>query len=255
MGSRKNPRPALGQRARVIAFGLVLILGPGLLCPTARADWLVSDWQSMAKAVQEYAEQARRWAATVQQHRNTLEHYRQQLISLKQLNVSLFAMQNSFQKIPADYNAADACPGAQSGGLSLSNVLHSLALDMGGSVTDQQQKICRSIVMLQNRKYNDTVDYIEQLSEASHELEQIESQRADVGTAQGKLAANDNEAERFQNRVTDAEQKWRSNMVQSDAQIAMLQTMQSALARRAMNGSQDILGEVVNAVALKAAFQ
>ncbi|UGB39390.1 hypothetical protein [Frateuria soli] len=255
MGSRKNLHSTLRQRARAIVAGLALSLGCGLMCGTAQADWLVSDWQSMAKAVQEYAEQAKRWAATVQQHRNTLEHYRQQLISLKQLNASLFAMQNSFQKVPADYNVADACPGQGSGGFSLSNVLRSLALDMSGSVTEQQLKICRSIVMLQNRKYNDTVDYIEQLSKASHELEQIESQRAGVGTEQGKLAANDNEAERFQNRVTDAQQKWQSNMVQSDAQIAMLQTMQSALARRAMNGSQDVLGEVVNAAALKAAFQ
>jgi septal ring factor EnvC (AmiA/AmiB activator) len=251
----KAVRPNLRQRSRAVLAGLALSLACGLMCSTAQADWLVSDWQSMAKAVKEYAEQAKRWAATAQQYRNTVEHYRQQLISLKQLNASLFAMQNTFEKVPADYNVADACPGPDAGGISLSNVLQSLAPDLSGSVTEQQLKICRSIVMLQNRKYNDTVDYIQQLSKASHELEAIESERATVGTEQGKLAANDNEAERFQNRVTDAQQKWESNMVQSDAQIAMLQNMQGALARRAMNGSHDVLGEIVDAVALKAAFQ
>jgi hypothetical protein len=255
MEAKAIRRPNMRQRSRIICAGLALTIGCGFLCGTARADWLVNDWQSMAKAVQEYAEQAKRWAATAQQYRNTVEHYRQQLISLKQLDASLFAMQNTFQKVPEDYNVADACPGQDAGSISLSSVLQSLALDLSGSVTKQQLKICRSIVMLQNRKYNDTVDYIEQLSKASKELESIESERASVGTEQGKLAANDNEAQRFQNRVTDAEQKWRSNMVQSDAQIAMLQNMQGALARRAMNGSHDVLGEVVDAVALKAAFQ
>jgi len=255
MGTKAIRRQTRYVRSRTILTGLVLTLGCGFLCSAARADWLVNDWQSMAKAVQEYAEQAKRWAATVQQYRNTVEHYRQQLISFKQLNASLFAMQNTFQKVPADYNVADACPGASGGGNSLSNVLQSLALDLSGSATQQQLKICRSIVMLQNRKYNDTVDYIRQLSKASSELEAIESERATVGTEQGKLAANDNEAERFQNRVIDAQQKWQSNMVQSDAQIAMLQNMQGALAHRAMNGSHDVLGQVVDAFALKAAFQ
>lgn len=255
MVTKTTCRPSLAQRSRAILAGLALTLGCGLMCNTARADWLVSDWQSMAKAVQEYAEQAKRWAATVRQYRDTVEHYRQQLVSLKQLNASLFAMQNTFQKVPADYNVADTCPGQSGGGISLSNILQSLALDLSGSVTEQQQKICRSIVMLQNRKYNDTVDYIEQLSKAGQELEAIESERATVGTEQGKLAANDNEAQRFQNRVTDAQQKWQSNMVQSDAQIGLLRNMQGALARRAMNGKHDALGEVVDALALKAAFQ
>jgi hypothetical protein len=255
MEAKAIHRPYLRQHSRAILVGLALTFGCGFMCSTARADWLVNDWQSMAKAVKEYAEQAKRWAATTQQYRNTVEHYRQQLISLKQLNASLFAMQNTFQKVPEDYNVADACPGPTSGGISLSNVLQSLALDLDGSATQQQLKICRSIVMLQNRKYNDTVVYIQQLSKAGHELEAIESERASVGTEQGKLAANDNEAARFQNRIADAQQKWQSNMVQSDAQIAMLQSMQGALARRAMNGSHEVLGQVVDALALKAAFQ
>lgn len=255
METKATRRPTLRLHSRAILAALALTLGCGFMCNTAQADWLVNDWQSMAKAVKEYAEQAKRWAATAQQYRNTVEHYRQQLISLKQLNASLFAMQNTFQKVPADYNVADVCPGPAGGGISLSNVLQSLELNLSGSATQQQLKICRSIVMLQNRKYNDTVDYIQQLSKAGQELEAIESERASVGTEQGKLAANDNEAERFQNRVSDAQQKWQSNMVQSDAQIAMLQSMQGALARRAMNGSHDVLGEVVDSVALKAAFQ
>lgn len=255
MVTKTTCRPSLAQRSRAILAGLALTLGCGLMCNTARADWLVSDWQSMAKAVQEYAEQAKRWVATARQYRDTIDHYRQQLINLKQLNVTLFAMQNTFKKVAPDYNVADICHVEGGGGLSLTNILQSLALDLSGSVTKQQAEICRSIVMLQNRKYNDTVDYIDQLSKAGQELEAIEKERATVGTEQGKLAANDNEAERFQNRVTDAQQKWQSNMIQSDAQIAMLQDMQDALARRAMNGSHDVLGEVVDALALKAAFQ
>ncbi|MGD3338298.1 hypothetical protein AB5N79_23400, partial [Xanthomonas citri pv. citri] len=45
----------------------------------------------MAKALQEYAEQAKRWTETLKQYQQQLDHYQQQLIKLQRLNLGVSA--------------------------------------------------------------------------------------------------------------------------------------------------------------------
>jgi hypothetical protein len=99
------------------------------------------------------------------------------------------------------------------------------------------------------------VGYLQQVATAGNELLTIEMQRYNLSKNPGDLQANQNEAALFQSRLNDAKDTWKSNMTQDDAQIDMLMQMQSILSRRAMGGSPNIMGTVVNAAVLAGALQ
>jgi hypothetical protein len=245
-----------------LATGLTLAVG-SYSQPT-QAQWLVQDNTSILKAVKEYAEQAKRWAQTMQQYQATVQHYaaqvqfwQQQLIKLQSLSFESFALQNQFQKIPDDYGINDECPGV-SGGLAgdITSALQSFIPNMGGDVVKQQRQLCQLIVMTKNRKYNKTVDYLQSVATATKDLAHIGDDRATaVGEDPGKLAAIVDDTNRYSANLDTAKQTWETDMQQSDAQIQMLQQIQSNLSRRAMNGQPSPLGTLVNVAAMKAAFQ
>lgn len=252
------------SRTQKVALALGLGLAVGLVGTNARAQWMVEDPTAIAKAVQEYENQAERWVETHDQYLLQADHYaqqaafwQQQLVALQALNFSLFTMQNQFQKIAPDYGVQDACPGIQ-GSLSgdITAALQSFIPQMGGDVVQQQQQLCQLIVMTKNKKYNDTVDYLETVAAQTSQLQGIEVERLkSVLQDPGKLSANNNEAQRFQGQITSAQQTWETNMKQDDAQIDMLRNVQANLSRRAMGGSPNVMGSVVNAAVLAGALQ
>jgi hypothetical protein len=257
--NKTSPR----RRTQKIVLALSLGVAIGLVGTKARAQWIVEDPTAIANAVQNYADQTQRWAQTAQQYDAVLQHYaaqaqfwQQQLIQLQQLNFTLFTLQNNFQKIADDYGVQDACPGV-TGSLTgdITAALQSFLPNMGGDVVKQQQQLCQLIQMTKNKKYNDTVGYLQQVATAGNELLTIEMQRYNLSKNPGDLQANQNEAALFQSRLNDAKDTWKSNMTQDDAQIDMLMQMQSILSRRAMGGSPNIMGTVVNAAVLAGALQ
>lgn len=246
-------RRCIGRCTSSLALACSLFLGN---VGNARADWLVEDPTAIAKAVDEYANQAKRWAQTQNQYTKQATFWQQQMVTLQAMNFSLFTMQNSFKQIDPHYGVKDACPGLQ-GGLSadITTALQAFVPDMGKSVVQQQQQLCQLIVLIKNKKYNDTVDYLQTVAYQTSQLQEIETQRLnDVMQEPGKLSANDNEAQRFQGRITNAQQTWEANMRQDDAQIGMLQSVQANLSRRAMGGTPSTLGTVVNAAVLAGAL-
>jgi hypothetical protein len=257
--SKISPR----SRARKIALALSLGVAIGLVGTQARAQWTVVDPTAIADAVQNYADQATRWVETHDQYLLQADHYAQQvefwqqeLNSLQQLNFTLFTMQNQFQKIDPEYGVKDACPGIQ-GSLAgdITSVLQSFLPNTGGDVVQQQQQLCQMIVMTKNKKYNDTVDYLQAIGASANELFNLETRLMKNSPNPGDMQSNQTESDTLQNRMTHAEKDWQANMTQDQAQIDMLMQMQSILSRRAMGGAPSVMGSVVNAAVLAGALQ
>ncbi|MFC6839156.1 hypothetical protein [Xanthomonas theicola] len=211
----------------------------------------------MAKAVKEYAEQAERWKRTIDQYQQQLQHYQQQLIKLQRLQLGDSNMADNFAERPQDYGLEDRCPGAgQSGLAGLMQQFKAILPNKNGGMVEEQLKVCARIGMAQNAQYNETVRMLKRLIERNQQFKkQIEAQRDSVGTSQGGLAANDNEVRRFATKNAMDLDYWQAQMKAYDSYILALKDDQSRLARRALDGNKDdLLGQVVQAAALKAAL-
>lgn len=257
--NKASPRPRTRQIALALSLGVVV----SLVGTKARAQWIVEDPTAIAKSVEEYANQAQRWMQTAQQYESVVQHYaaqvqfwQQQLNKLQHLNFTLFTMQNQFQKIDPEYGVQDACPGIQ-GSLSgdITSILQSFLPNMGGDVVKQQQQLCQMIVMTKNKKYNDTVDYLQAVGASANDLLNLETRVMQNSPDPGDAQSNQVDTSTYQARIDQAEKDWNANMTQDQAQLDMLTQMQSILSRRAMGGSPGIMGSVVNAAVLTGALQ
>lgn len=276
---RRRARPTSHLLLERIVLSLAITMGLfASNMPNARAQEIVEDPGAIANALKNYADQAERWIEqeqqyaleqmrwlqTVEQYKDVLQHYadqvafwQQQLVKLQNLNFQLFTLQNHFQRVADDYGITDACPGAQTSLVGdITSALQSFLPDMGGDVVKQQQQLCQLIQMTKNKKYNDTVDYLQQVADASQKLTAVQDKLANnVGESPGNLQLVAADATQFGNFLAQAKEQWQSNMTQDDAQIQMLSERQSVLSRRAMAGQPSTLGTVVNAATLKAALQ
>lgn len=254
-----------------LAFSLALACG--LFANAAHAQWAVIDPAAIAQdaanfattvehygaEVKNFTDQATRWTSTVQQYSAVLQHYQQQLIQLQSLNFTLLQAQNNFSKRDPSQDVQLFCPGSTTSLIDIRSLVRQYILNLGGNIAQQQQQVCSSLVQLQDAKFNDTVDLIQKLAdENNNEISQIESQRNSVGTAQGALAANQNETARYVARTNNDIQSWQTKMQAYDVQIGFLKAQQAALAKRAMNGDSsnpNLLGEATQATVMAKALK
>lgn len=248
-------------------------LACGLFVQGAIAQWAVIDPAAIAQdatnfattithygaEVQNFADQAARWTNTVQQYTAVIQHYEQQLIKLQSLNFTLLQAQNNFTKRDPAKDVELFCPGSSTPLIDIRALVRQFTANLAGNLARQQLQICSNIVQLQDAKFNETVDIIQKLAdENNNEISKIESQRNNIGTAQGALAANQNETARYVARTNNDIQAWQTKMHAYDVQIEFLKAEQSALARRALNGDSnnpDLLGQATQAAVMAAALK
>lgn len=161
-----------------------LLLAAGLSAGPANAvglGVLVNDQTSLAKALQEYGEQAKRWTETLKQYQQQLDHYQQQLIKIPRLDLGTSSMADNFAERPEDYGLEDDCPGAPKTGLAgVLQQFKSLAPNMNGNMVEEQMKVCTRMVLAKNAKYNESVRMLKRLIERNNKFKAIEAQR-DLG--------------------------------------------------------------------------
>ena len=263
--------PRILQSARALALSVAAVLAS---THVHAGGMPVIDISAILAAAEENVKQAQRWAEThtkwaqdlahykdvMNHYGDVMQHYRQQLIELTQLKYKLLQLESQFPKVPDDYGVAEACSSNESLMDEITGVLKSALPSLDGDIRSKQTRICQQIAMTKNRKYNNTVDYLHRIADAATELQAIESQRATVDeqsgrVTQGTVAANSNEVARFQSHITEAREQWQGNNMALDAQLSLLETKQSVLAKRAMKGDQTILGQVIQAAALEAALK
>ena len=185
----------------------------------------------------------------MQQWRQQLDHYRQQLASVAQYLDNGVAMSDRFEERDATWGMGDACPGA-AGGIDLWSVVR---IDPDGDIPSQQLEICQRIVLARNARYNEQVRVLRRLRDDNAQLRRLSQARAAGGDSQGALAANDNDVARFVARSETGMQYAQLAMVAYDGYIAELERTQAQLAKRALGGDQ--AGGIVQGIALKAALE
>ena len=255
--SHQRERPARkGLAPRGLAFACILAVGnagaadsvievgPSLIQQLLNQ---INTYTAQIEAAGEYSEQATRWKAT-------LQHYQQQLTKMQAL-ISNFGLPKAqaLSKVEDDYLVAEKCPEQGSGGLA-AMVAKPFKLNPDGNLIEQQRQICVNIRTMQNRKYNDTVEYL--LSTAPQMdgfLKTLDSARAS-SNEQGAMEHSDNEALRLNNKLATQEQQWSTRMQAYDAYVEIMEENQRVLAQGAMRGKRSMVGAVVKTAALKAAL-
>lgn len=253
-------------------LSLCLAVAGSLAANIANAQWAVVDPAAIAQdatnfvttvthygaEVQNFADQAARWTSTVQQYTAVLQHYEQQLISLKNLNTTLVQSSNNFTKRNVSDDLKLFCPGPATPLIDIRGIVQQFTANLTANINTQQQEVCAKISQLQDQRFNETVDFVQTLTDDNNnEMMQIETQRNNVGTAQGALAANQNETARYVARTNTDMQTWQTKMDGYGIQLDFLKSQQSALATRAMEGDSsnpNLLGEATQAVVLGAAL-
>ena len=193
----------------------------------------------------EYGEQAMRW-------RNTLNHYRQQLINLQHM-INSFGMPNSLsmEPVPDNYGVAQRC----GGGFSMSSIVQGFSLSPNGNIVEQRKKICASVQIASNKKYNETIEFTKRtLPELKKSLEKT-NERRDSSSDQGVMEASQYDALNYANTFDTEYNGWRMRMEAYDSYIAAMENQQKQLTELGLKGEQNALGTLVKTVSLKAALE
>lgn len=241
----------------------MLLICVSLFSPGAFGQWVVTDPGNMFINKLDHLDKAMRWVETVKQYEQTLLHqyeeamqWKKELVSVAPLDLKVMDMKPSFEKVADDFAISESCPSPKKFNpvTDITSALTGLKLDPNSEIVEEQFKICRYIAMTRNRKYNDTVDYLDAVANHNEKFKELQEQRNGTGESSGNLHANSNEVERFKATLEMAREQWESNMRQHDAQIGALEGMQANLSRRALNGKPSILGTVASAATLKIAL-
>lgn len=207
----------------------------------------VNTLASQAEALAEYGTQAQRFIETTQNWAQKLAKFNQIIASpLMPTGVTL-------KPVPLEWNVAERCGAGNI--MSLSGILTALDLSPGGDIVAQQRNICAAIQVMENQKYNETVEVVQKtMPDMRRVLDRIKDIR-DLWSGEGAMAEASANAV-----VSDAYMQadfatWEKKTEGYDKQIQALTKMQQILAQRALKGTgQSPLGTVVKAAALKAAL-
>ncbi len=236
-----------------------LILAGVVAAGPARAQALVNDPPHTIKTVLGWINTHKQDLKQIQQWRDQLNHYQQQLVSASKLLDRSMTMTMDFEERALDYGMADQCRAPRGGGgnvLGLAALWARLAPDMNGDIKVQQYGICQRIVMAGNARYNEQVRMINNIQERDRELKAIAARGQSIGSSQGKLESVKAELSQFGARATMDMQYSESVLVAYDGLLVSLGQDQQRLAQRALHGTgQDGLGAVVQGASLKGALK
>lgn len=158
------------------------------------------------------------------------------------------------EKVPPKYLVEEAC-GKKAMGFDLKTAVSVLGIS-DGDIAAQQAQICVNIRMMQNRKYNDSVDFLEKTVKQAEE-QMYKNFMSRLGSNKtGAVQAADSDTLRLGNELNMMAQQWGTRMQAYDAYIAAQQENQNVLARAALKGNpkNKLLGDIVQTVALKGAL-
>lgn len=241
------------RKARKAPFLTSLALGCALMTGSAGAGIPVTDVGNMPNhiitQIQSYLNQLNTYTQKLQdatQYARHVQHMTQQLTQLDQaFSAAALNFGPQFQKRSETEGVSERCRGSGSGSI-VGELFTSLGLDLGGDIVAQQRRLCTMIVVLENKKYNDSVDAMNTLiNETQSEIDRQKSQTASSDT-QGKMQTNAATAEANMQQILANYQKTESRMRMYDDLIGVLKESQKALAVRALKGQSSPLGTMVN---------
>lgn len=252
------------RHALKIAVVAVLTMASSMSSEPAKAGMPVIDYTAIAQAAKNFQDQLTRWKATWDHYGKVISHYteqvafwQQQLNKLRNLDLQLFDIEQNFTEIAPDYGVDIMCPGASPSSI-VDKVTSSLAsmVNPKADIVGEQQKMCVKIVMTQNRKYNDTIVYLQSLRKQTDSFMEITDMRLKaIGNSPGNTEGLMQETERYSANLQLAKEKWQTSMDQYDVQLELLKQQQMVLSKRALNGQPSIWGTLVNTAVLQGALK
>ncbi|WP_282295870.1 hypothetical protein [Stenotrophomonas sp. PS02289] len=214
--------------------------------PTAMVQQLI---QYVLDA-QAYSKEAQRWKQTEQQIKDMRAIF-------DSVNFQLSLPDGmSMDGVADDYMVKQVCGDSSSASL-LQRGFSALNLSSTSAVKEEQVKICVSIQMAQNRKYNESLEFLKSTMKQIQEAEQqnLESRDSDKNSS-GSVQATQSDTARLSNHLLAMGQEWSTRIQAYDAYIAAMQARQNVIAQAAItgNGASRVVTDVAKTVVLKKAL-
>lgn len=236
---------------------LLIATGIVVSAPSAQAQMVVSDPPALMQKIfqyimdaKAYTEEAKRWGQTEEQMKEM-----QSIFSALEFEMALPEGMR-MEPVADDYLVEKVC-GRGSGSSLLQQGFAALNIGRTADVQKEQRNICVSIQMAQNRKYNDSLEFLEKTIQQAREAERqnLESRNSDNNTS-GSVQATQSDSARLGNQLQVLAQEWSTRMQAYDAYIAAMQTRQNVIARAAFKGDSHAraVTDVVKTIALKEAL-
>lgn len=259
LSAPKSPRVARQKKGLVLA----LALGCSVCTGNAGAQWIVSDpileGQTATANVTEgtqLAKQILQYEQQIQQYTTQLEQLRNILTKIQSLGSNISLVPKSLEKLsPAqqDQLVDQACPGAPLGGVITGAISGLLGSSNDQPITQRQQLICKEIALLQVDQYNITATALGELTVQQSTVQKLGNVVSSISTL-GESNSATSQAQGYIAQLQTASDTWNAQIKADKAMIDTLEQQQGILAKVALTGGNTILGNVVQAAALKAAF-
>jgi hypothetical protein len=205
----------------------------------------IGTWLQKGQDIAEYGEQATRWT-------KEFNHYQQQLTQLSNFFQVRALTANTIKKKQADEGIAERCNG--SSGNIFSDLFSAAGISLGGDIAAQQKRVCAQIVTLENAKFNEQVQLLDDLvNKTQADIKTLQSNMG-ANKDQGALAANEAQAQKMIAQIQLESQNAETRIKVYDGMISSLKEDQKSLASAALNGKSSILGSLVDTAMLAGAL-
>ncbi|MEA9755516.1 hypothetical protein [Xanthomonas campestris] len=209
------------------------------------------DNSQYAKEAQYFIDQARRWK---QQYDAAMA-----MIDLQSYR-SMLPGGIKLEKIDDEYMVKERCGGEAPNVFSISGLKEIITSKVeetlnSEGIDKQQKKTCAYIQMLKNKRYNDSIDFIEKTMPAFQlELDRIVA-RGRGNNTPGQVSARMFELKALSNAMDIQMSTWTSRNQAYETYIVLMEDKQKSLATQALRGKEVLLGTVVKNLALRAALK
>ncbi len=198
----------------------------------------------------EYGQEAKRWKQTEQQIKDM-----RAIFDSVNFQLSL-PTGMSMDGVADDYMVKDVC-GQQGSAAMLQRGFAALNLGSTSAIKEEQTRICVSIQMAQNRKYNESLEFLKNTMKQIQEAEKqnLES-RDNSNNTSGGVQATQSDTARLSNHLLAMGQEWSTRIQAYDAYISAMQARQNVIAQAAItgNGASRVVTDVAKTVVLKQAL-
>lgn len=258
MKRRKDGRSSHRMRLATAVAGVMLVFGS----PVGASGWPVFDFSNLMQALYEYKNSLVISGADAAEYAEQIERWNRTREQFDQALIAYNAMQNFINLPPGaplkpvdeDYLVKETCGSGE--GISLTSLFETFVFKPKDDLKAQQKQICVNIRMMQNRKYNDSLMFLDKtMSDMRASQMRILGLRM-TNNKQGTVQAVDSESARFTNDLQMAAQNWEGRMKSYDAYITVMQENQKVLAQTALKGdpTNRLTSDLIKTVSLKAAL-
>jgi hypothetical protein len=243
------------RRVRKAPFLTSLALGCALMTGSAGAGIPVTDVGNMPNHI----------ITQIQSYLNQLNTYTQRIQDYQQYADMIINPGQAFQMAQLSFGAAqfrkrnemegvsERCRGSGSGSM-IGELFTAVGLNPNGDIIAEQRRICTMIVVLENKKYNDSVDAMNKLLNDTQNEINTQANRLLSTSRQGDTQTLQANATNGLQTILTNHQQTQERMKMYDDLINVLKESQKALAVRALKGESTPLSTMTNTLILAGAL-